>query len=162
MHPVIMSSSITLPLSAELEPPPVPKSKSKKNRANPSSAPKLKRGPPRPHRRLADDVLTTRVERLKKRLERARKQVLVCGMWGGLPIDKKVLTTLLFGQHEDTRRLLTKYLHETTHRLRDSLNHQEEEGGEDDEAAASMPPVTAAPGDDGLLLPLEPLPADVM
>lgn len=157
--PVIMSSSITLPLSAELEPPPVPKSKSKKNRANPSSAPKLKRGPPRPHRRLADDVLTTRVERLKKRLERARKQVLACGMWG---VCLLALTTLLFGQHEDTRRLLTKYLHETTHRLRDSLNHQEE-GGEDDEAAASMPPVTAAPGDDGLLLlPLEPLPADVM
>ena len=86
-----MSSSITLALSAELEPPPVPKSKSKKNRANPSSAPKLKRGPPRPHRRLADDVLTTRVERLKKRLERARKQV-ACGVCGVWPIDKKALT----------------------------------------------------------------------
>jgi hypothetical protein len=70
-----MSDSLSLALSAELEPPPEPKSKAKKNKSSPSSAPKLKRGPPRPHRRLPDDVLTTRVERLRKRLERARKQV---------------------------------------------------------------------------------------
>lgn len=76
-HPLkfMSDSAALLALSSELEPPPEPKSKSKKSRADPTNAPKLKRGPPRPHRRLPEDVLTTRVDRLRKRLERARKQV---------------------------------------------------------------------------------------
>lgn len=73
-----MSSSIALALTAELEPAPERKRQSKKgSRAGLTTEPKLKRGPPRPHRRLPDDVLTMRVDRLRKRLERARKQVCV-------------------------------------------------------------------------------------
>ena len=37
-------------------------------------APKLKRGPARPHRRLALDVIESRITKLQKRLDRAKAQ----------------------------------------------------------------------------------------
>jgi hypothetical protein len=39
------------------------------------SAPKPKRGPARPHRRLAADVIDSRISKLQKRLERAKAQI---------------------------------------------------------------------------------------
>jgi hypothetical protein len=40
-----------------------------------SIQPKPKRGPARPHRRLAADVIETRITKLQKRLDRARSQI---------------------------------------------------------------------------------------
>ena len=39
-----------------------------------SSQPRIKRGPARPHRRLAVDVIDSRITKLQKRLDRARSQ----------------------------------------------------------------------------------------
>ena len=39
------------------------------------TTPKPKRGPARPHRRLAADVIDLRISKLQKRLERARSQI---------------------------------------------------------------------------------------
>ena len=39
------------------------------------SAPVKKRGPPRPHRKLAQEVLEGRIGKLKKRIEKARGQL---------------------------------------------------------------------------------------
>ena len=37
--------------------------------------PRIKRGPARPHRRLAVDVIDSRITKLQKRLDRARSQI---------------------------------------------------------------------------------------
>ena len=37
--------------------------------------PRVKRGPARPHRRLENDVINSRIEKLQKRLDRAKGQV---------------------------------------------------------------------------------------
>lgn len=37
--------------------------------------PPRKRGPPRPHRKLSQDILETRISKLRKRIERARGQL---------------------------------------------------------------------------------------
>lgn len=39
------------------------------------SQPRVKRGPARPHRRLTDDVIDTRITKLQKRLDRAKSQI---------------------------------------------------------------------------------------
>lgn len=121
---------MTLELSAELEPPPEPKSKAKRGRrpdGGRGGKAKNKRGPARPHRRLAEELLTTRIKKLNDRLERARKQVLpparfIPQEWHALTWDPEE-----GWQHEDTRRLLTKYLHESTYRLRETLASQQQQ-----------------------------------
>jgi hypothetical protein len=40
-----------------------------------STQPKAKRGPARPHRRLAAEVIDTRITKLQKRLDRAKSQI---------------------------------------------------------------------------------------
>lgn len=40
-----------------------------------SDQPRAKRGPARPHRRLATDVIDQRITKLQKRLDRARSQI---------------------------------------------------------------------------------------
>lgn len=45
-----------------------------KKSADPA-VPKPKRGPARPHRRLAADVIDSRISKLQKRLERAKAQI---------------------------------------------------------------------------------------
>jgi hypothetical protein len=48
--------------------------KPKEKKADPG-APKPKRGPARPHRRLALDVIESRITKLQKRLDRAKSQI---------------------------------------------------------------------------------------
>jgi hypothetical protein len=56
-----------------------------------------KKGVARPYRRVPEDVLAVRIDRLTERLERVRKQ------------------------HESTRTLLTKYAHERHYREKDAI-----------------------------------------
>ena len=56
-----------------------------------------KKGVARPYRRVPEDVLACRINRLTERLERVRKQ------------------------HECTRTLLTKYAHERHYREKDAI-----------------------------------------
>jgi hypothetical protein len=90
-------TNLAIDVSNELEPPPEVKRKDKKWRTHPRPGSKTKRGPPRPHRRIPEDVLNLRIKKLTERMEKARKQ------------------------HEDARGILTKYSHERTYRLRESL-----------------------------------------
>ena len=48
--------------------------KSKPKTVRAPGEPKAKRGPARPHRRLEDDVINLRIEKLQKRLDRAKGQ----------------------------------------------------------------------------------------
>jgi hypothetical protein len=48
-----------------------PKSKSNKS----PTQPRIKRGPARPHRRLAVDVIDSRITKLQNRLDRAKAQI---------------------------------------------------------------------------------------
>jgi hypothetical protein len=77
-------SEITAAIATEINPPVAP-TKTKRPRQPPSGR---SRGPPRPYRRIAEEVLAARIVRLTTRIERVKKQ------------------------HESTRILLTKYAHE--------------------------------------------------
>jgi hypothetical protein len=46
-----------------------------KEKKSDPGAPKPKRGPARPHRRLALDVIESRITKLQKRLDRAKSQI---------------------------------------------------------------------------------------
>ena len=46
-----------------------------KKKADLSGKKKKKRGPPRPHRQVAPDVLATRLSKLQKRIEKAKTQL---------------------------------------------------------------------------------------
>jgi hypothetical protein len=59
-----------------------------------------KRGPARPHRKLAQEVLNVRIKKLQKRIERSR------------------------GQLEDAERHIESYNKEATYRLEDQKNDQ--------------------------------------
>ena len=50
-------------------------SSSQANQSAQSTQPKAKRGPARPHRRLAAEVIDTRITKLQKRLDRAKSQI---------------------------------------------------------------------------------------
>jgi hypothetical protein len=63
-------------IEAELPPPTEPKRKDKKWRPHPREGAQTRRGPPRPYRRVAEDVLSTRIQKLTTRMERAKKQVI--------------------------------------------------------------------------------------
>lgn len=62
-------------IATELPPPPEPKRKDKKWRQHPRPGALSKRGPPRPHRRLTEEVLSSRIRKLTARLEHAKEQV---------------------------------------------------------------------------------------
>lgn len=75
----------TEPAAAEVqeESKPNPPPKTKKPKADKtdkatkikSDQPRAKRGPARPHRRLAADVIDSRITKLQKRLDRAKAQI---------------------------------------------------------------------------------------
>jgi hypothetical protein len=90
-------TDLAIDVSAELDPPPEPKSREKKWRKHPRPGAQTKRGPPRPYRRISEETLNTRIKKLTDRMEKNRKQ------------------------HEDARVILTKYSHERTYRLREAL-----------------------------------------
>jgi hypothetical protein len=52
-----------------------PKSDKPKPKKADDSQPRAKRGPARPHRRLAADVIDARISKLQKRLDRAKSQI---------------------------------------------------------------------------------------
>ncbi len=106
-HPPSLTMTAAADLAAlsstELPPPQEPKRKDKKWRPHPRKGALTRRGPPRPYRRVPEEVLHTRIQKLTTRMERAK------------------------GQHESARALLTKYSHEKTYRLREALAAQEEQ-----------------------------------
>lgn len=103
-------SDLTTALAPELMPPP-PKRKPRAKRLAGESA--KKRGPPRPYRKVTDDVLCKRTERLTKRMERVKRQ------------------------HESTRTLLTKYAHERFYRDKEALA----QGADAKEDPPTIPPL---------------------
>ncbi len=56
-------------------PPKSKKTKSEKSKPKSPTQPRIKRGPARPHRRLAVDVIDSRITKLQKRLDRAKSQI---------------------------------------------------------------------------------------
>jgi hypothetical protein len=62
-------------IESELPPPAEPKRKDKKWRPHPREGAQTRRGPPRPYRRVPEDVLSVRIQKLTTRMERAKKQV---------------------------------------------------------------------------------------
>lgn len=110
-----MITDMHLELSTELAPPPEPKRRDKKWRRHPRPGALTKRGPRRPYRRLPEDKLGARIQKLTDRLEKAKQQ------------------------HQDTLALLTKYLHERHYRLHETL----EQGGGAPDAPELPPPVDA-------------------
>ena len=62
-------------ISAELPLPEDPKRKDKKWRAHPRKGAMTKRGPPRPYRRITEEILSIRIQKLTTRMERSKKQV---------------------------------------------------------------------------------------
>jgi hypothetical protein len=65
----------TVAMSSELPPPTEPKRKDKKWRTHPRKGALTKRGPPRPYKRLPEETLQLRIQRLTTRLEKAKRQV---------------------------------------------------------------------------------------
>lgn len=64
-------------ITSELPPPAEPKRKDKKWRTHPRKGALTRRGPPRPYRRLPEETLLARIQKLTTRLERAKTQVRV-------------------------------------------------------------------------------------
>lgn len=62
-------------MSSELPPPTAPERKDKKWRKHPRKGALTKRGPPRPYKRLPEEILHLRIQRLTTRLEKAKRQV---------------------------------------------------------------------------------------
>lgn len=62
-------------LSSELPQPEEPKRVDKKWRTHPRKGALTKRGPPRPYKRLPGDTLDLRIQKLTKRMEKAKRQV---------------------------------------------------------------------------------------
>jgi hypothetical protein len=137
-------------IAAELPPPTEPKRKDKKWRKHPRKGALTKRPPPRPYKRLPEEKLQLRVQKLVGRMERAKRQVRFSKKRNGnvrltvrvlsssplAPSDPSLTHTPVLWQHEDARRLLTKYSHEQTYRLRDSL---QEANTSASEAAIPLP-----------------------
>lgn len=65
---------INAPTSSDVQVSPKKKDKAAKRPKSASGAPK-KRGPPRPHRKLTQEVLDGRIGKLKKRIDKARGQL---------------------------------------------------------------------------------------
>jgi hypothetical protein len=91
--------------TAALPPAPEPKKRDKKWRhPHPRPGAQKKRGPARPYKRIEAEVLDVRIGKMTTRIERLKRQ------------------------HENVRKLLTKYSHEKTYRLREALTEQPSEG----------------------------------
>lgn len=116
-HELIAMSEFNAEISAEMQPPAEQKPVKKRKTPEGKSAQGGKRGQPRPYRKLDDEILTTRISKLTARLERAKKQVTRAS--GRVRVGDFSLTVL--PQHEDAKRLLTRYSYEKTVRLRDTL-----------------------------------------
>ena len=69
------TEDMTVAITSELPPPEEPKRKDKKWRKHPRKGALTKRPPPRPYKRLADDKLELRVQKLTARMDRAKRQV---------------------------------------------------------------------------------------
>ena len=91
-------TDIAVALATAIEPPAPKRSKGKRK---PATA--LRRGPARPYKKLAQELLQTRIKRLSERLDRVRRQ------------------------HESTRLQLTKYAHEEFYRERDAIQSAQQE-----------------------------------
>jgi hypothetical protein len=90
-------SEIAVAMTTEIEPPPEGK-KPRKPRKNSNGQPvRTRTGISRPYKTLQADVLAVRISKLTTRLEKAKKQ------------------------HETTRKLLTKYAHESFYRDKEVL-----------------------------------------
>ena len=95
-----------------IDPPQPPKSK---NKAFPPGTLR-KKGAPRPYRKVAEDVLASRISKLTERLDKAKKQ------------------------HESARVLLTKYAHERFYREQDAIV----QAGPSVEPPAGPPPLDSS------------------
>ena len=71
-----MITDMDLELSSELAPPPEPKRRDKKWRKHPRPGALTKRGPPRPYKRLPEEVLNSRIKKLTSRVETAKQKVI--------------------------------------------------------------------------------------
>lgn len=125
-----------LELASEHDPPPQPVRKDKKWRPHPRPRAQTKRGPPRPYRRLPAETLNLRITKLTARIDRARKQ------------------------HEDTRTLLIRYVHERAYRTKEALELAAAGTGPADKDA-STPGKQEEEVPEGVPPPLEPMPRDV-
>lgn len=110
-------SDIVSALAPEVLPPPPLEKKKRVKRLADAGQPRKKRGPPRPYRKIDDATLIKRTERLTKRIERVKKQ------------------------HESTRTLLTKYVHEKFYRDKELLH---EDGDMQLPSIDALPPVQQA------------------
>jgi hypothetical protein len=93
-------SEIAACLVSEIEPPPEGKQRKKQP---PQNKMVPKRGPPRPYRKIPEEVLTTRLKRLTDRIDKIKKQ------------------------HESTRVLLTRYSHERYYRDKEAIKNAQED-----------------------------------
>lgn len=62
-------------ISNEVPVPEDPKRKDKKWRNHPRKGAMTKRGPSRPYRRITEEILSIRIQKLTTRMERSKKQV---------------------------------------------------------------------------------------
>jgi hypothetical protein len=70
-----MITDMDLELSTEVDPPIEPKRKDKKWRKYPRPGALKKRGPPRPYKRIPEEVLNSRIKKLTTRVETAKQKV---------------------------------------------------------------------------------------
>jgi hypothetical protein len=109
-----------LALASELDPPPQPVKKDKKWRKHPRPGAQKKRGPPRPYRRLEEEVLNGRITKLTARMDKAK------------------------AQHEEAQQLLLRYTHERAYRAQDKLAASEEEAKEPEKPTEAPPPAVGS------------------
>ena len=136
MSPSDLAIPDAVAIASELPPPSEPVRKDKKWRKHPRPGALTKRPPPRPHKRIPDETLRERIKKLTSRMDRARKQV-------SRPPTPHCVSPVTYAdpscsllQHDDARRLLTKYSHEETYRLRESI---QDANASVVEAAAPLP-----------------------
>jgi hypothetical protein len=104
-------TDMVVAMATAIEPPAPVKSR---NKRKPAAI--LRRGPPRPYKKLAAELLETRIKRLTDRLERVKRQ------------------------HESARLQLTKYAHEQFYRERDAIQNARQE----EPAPPGPPPLDAS------------------
>lgn len=130
------TSQHDLEIASEHNPPPQPVRKDKKWRPHPRPRAQTKRGPPRPYRRIPVETLNTRIAKLTARIDRARKQ------------------------HEETRTLLIKYVHERAYRTKEALEQTTSGNTHEKDQPAQKPAQDSVPADslEGVPPPLDPIP----
>ena len=103
-----MTTDIAVAMATAIDPPAQAKSK---NKRRPDTV--IRRGPPRPYKKIAGDLLQSRIKRLTDRLERVKKQ------------------------HDTARQQLTKYAHEQFYREQDEIQNNRPQ----EPAPAGPPPL---------------------